>query len=190
MEVGTRQFLSGASNGQDWFGNLTVSLFLCFCPRRTERVLAVWRSQEAISWGSTSSCLHGKRPPRDMGVQEVQQFLSPLAVEGHVASSTQSQALSAMLSVYQQVLTHDSGWLLHDVVRAKQSRRLRVILTRDEAAAMCGAIAGHAIDHGNAPVWCWGAPDGVPSPASARTLIVPTIKSLSATAQRTVDSIS
>ena len=38
-----------------------------------------------------------------MGGQEVQQFLSHLAVAGHVAASTQSQALSAILFLYQQV---------------------------------------------------------------------------------------
>ena len=41
-----------------------------------------------------------------------------LAVEGHVAAATQSQALSAILFLYQQVLKQDIGWL-HDVVRAK-----------------------------------------------------------------------
>jgi integron integrase len=70
-----------------------------------------------------------------MGVQEVQQFLVHLAAEGHVAASTQSQALSAMLFLYQQVLKHDIGWL-HDVVRAKQPQRLPVILTRGEVAAV------------------------------------------------------
>ena len=39
-----------------------------------------------------------------MGVQEVQQFLSHLAVEGRVAASTRSQALSAIVFLYQQVL--------------------------------------------------------------------------------------
>ena len=34
-----------------------------------------------------------------------------LAGQGHVAASTQSQALSAMLFLYQQVLKQDIGWL-------------------------------------------------------------------------------
>ena len=76
-----------------------------------------------------------------MGVQEVQQFLSYLAVEGQVAASTQSQALSAILFLYQQVLQQDIGWL-HDVVRAKQPQRLPVILTRDEVAAVLRLLSG------------------------------------------------
>ena len=45
-----------------------------------------------LSWIKRFILFHGKRHPRDMGVQEVHQFLSHLAVEGQVAASTQSQA--------------------------------------------------------------------------------------------------
>ena len=44
-----------------------------------------------------------------MGGQEVQQFLSHLAVEGRVAASTQSKALSAIVFLYQQVLKQNMG---------------------------------------------------------------------------------
>ena len=79
-----------------------------------------------LSWIKRFILFHGKRHPRDMGVQEVHQFLSHLAVEGQVAASTQSQALSAILFLYQQVLQQDIGWL-HDVVRAKHPQRLPVV---------------------------------------------------------------
>ena len=64
-----------------------------------------------------------------MGVQEVQQFLSHLAVASHVAASTQSQALSAPLFLYQQVLKQDIDWL-DDVVRVPQSHCVSVVSTR------------------------------------------------------------
>jgi len=100
------------------------------------------RTEETyLSWVKRFILFHGKRHPRDMGAQEVQQFLSHLAVEGHVASSTQSQALSAILFLYQQVLNQDIGWL-HDVVRAKQPQRLPVVLTRDEVAAVLRHLSG------------------------------------------------
>ena len=51
--------------------------------------------QTYVSWIKRFILFHGKRHPRDMGVREVQQFLSHRAVAGHVAASTQSQALSA-----------------------------------------------------------------------------------------------
>ena len=47
----------------------------------------------------------GKRHPRDMGVAEVEGFLSSLAVEGKVAAGTQNQALSALLFLYKEVLS-------------------------------------------------------------------------------------
>jgi site-specific recombinase XerD len=54
---------------------------------------------------------HGKRHPRDMAEAEVTAFLTHLAREGNVAASTQNQALSALLFLYQQVLKEEIGWL-------------------------------------------------------------------------------
>src|SRR5712692_7146579 len=63
------------------------------------------RTEETyLRWIKRFILFHGKRHPREMGGQEVQQFLSYLAMEGHVAASTQSQALSAIVFLYQQVL--------------------------------------------------------------------------------------
>jgi integron integrase len=94
-----------------------------------------------LSWIKRFIVFHGKRHPRDMGLQEVQQFLSHLAVAGHVAASTQSQALSAILFLYQQVLKQDIGWL-HDIVRAKQPQRLPVVFTQDEVAKVLRQLSG------------------------------------------------
>ena len=118
-------------------------------PRLLEQMRAVIRARHYslrteetyLGWVKRFILFHGKRHPRDMGALEVQQFLVHLALEGHVAASTQSQALSAILFLYQQVLKHDIGWL-HDVVRAKQPQRLPVILTRDEVAAVLRHLSG------------------------------------------------
>jgi integron integrase len=97
--------------------------------------------QTYVGWIKRFILFHGKRHPRDMGVQEVQQFLSHLAVAGHVAASTQSQALSAVLFLYQQVLKQDIGWL-DDVVRAKKPHRVPVVLTQDEVKAVLAHLSG------------------------------------------------
>jgi integron integrase len=94
-----------------------------------------------LGWIRRFILFHGKRHPREMGRQEVQQFLSHLAVEGHVAASTQSQALSAIMFLYQQVLKQDIGWL-GEVVRAKQPHRVPVVLTQDEVAAVLRHLSG------------------------------------------------
>lgn len=54
---------------------------------------------------------HGKRHPREMGKEEVEAFLMHLAVQRVVAASTQSQAKSALLFLYQQVLENELAWL-------------------------------------------------------------------------------
>jgi site-specific recombinase XerD len=43
---------------------------------------------------------HKKRHPKDMGFEEIRAYLSHLAVEHHVAASTQNVALSALLFLY------------------------------------------------------------------------------------------
>jgi hypothetical protein len=53
-----------------------------------------------------------------MGVPEIEAFLSHLAVTEKVCASTQNQALSALLFLYQQVLKQELGRRI-DAIRAK-----------------------------------------------------------------------
>jgi Phage integrase, N-terminal SAM-like domain len=66
------------------------------------------RTEEAyIQWIRRFILFHNKRHPKEMGAEEVGQFLSDLAVKHHVAASTQNQALSAILFLYQEVLRQE-----------------------------------------------------------------------------------
>ena len=94
-----------------------------------------------IGWIRRYIVFHGKRHPAEMGAPQVAQFLSSHAVEGKVAASTQNQALSALLFLYRHVLHQDLPWL-EDVVRARQSKHLRVVLTREEVRAVIGRLDG------------------------------------------------
>jgi len=76
-----------------------------------------------------------------MGAAEVSAFLTHLAVDGHVAASTQNQALSALLFLYREVLEKEFGWL-DDVVRAKKPKRLPVVFSPEEAMAVIGQLKG------------------------------------------------
>ena len=60
-----------------------------------------------VQWVRRFILFHGKRHPREMGAKEVEAFLSHLAVEGNVASSTQNQALAALLFLYREVLVRE-----------------------------------------------------------------------------------
>ena len=99
----------------------------------TERQYAHWVRRFVI--------FHGKRHPNEMGAAEVQTFLTHLAVDGMVSSSTQNQALSALLFLYREVLGQDLPWM-QDVVRAKRPTRLPVVLTQTEVTAVLERMQG------------------------------------------------
>ncbi len=100
------------------------------------------RTEDAyIGWIKRFIYFHGKRHPLEMGKLEVEAFLTHLAVNGHVAASTQSQAKSAILFLYQKVLDQDLPWLT-DIVAAKQPQRLPTVLTVAEAQAMLAHLQG------------------------------------------------
>jgi integron integrase len=83
----------------------------------------------------------GKRHPRTMGGVEVEGFLTRLATEDGVAPSTQAQALSALLFLYQEVLAIKLPWM-ENVVRAKQKRYLPTVLSQGEIANLLQHLSG------------------------------------------------
>jgi integrase len=92
------------------------------------------RTEEAyIGWIKRFIWFHNKRHPRDMGAQEVEAFLSNLAVQRGVSASTQNQALCGVLFLYKQVLGIELVWV-DGVTRAKRPERVPVVLTREEVA--------------------------------------------------------
>ncbi len=97
--------------------------------------------QTYVDWIRRYILFHDKRHPQEMGKQEVEQFLSHLAVERTVAASTQNQALSAILFLYKDVLEKDIGWL-DDVERAKRPARLPVVLTTTEVRTVLAQLEG------------------------------------------------
>jgi integron integrase len=94
-----------------------------------------------IQWIRRFIYFHGKRHPRDMGGPEVEAYLTHLAVDGHVAASTQNQALSALLFLYREVLEMELPWL-DKVTRARRPKRLPVVLTREEVRRVLDGMAG------------------------------------------------
>lgn len=100
---------------------------------RTERAYSGWIERFMLAFND--------RHPRDLGAAEVEQFLTVLATQGQVAASTQSQALSALLFLYRDVLGMDLPWL-ENVTRAKVPRRLPVVLDRCEVRALLAQMDG------------------------------------------------
>ena len=100
------------------------------------------RTEEAyVHWIRRYIFFHKVRHPADMGKSELNAFLSHLAVTERVSASTQTQALSALVFLYRNVLQREIG-LLEGVVRAKRPARLPVVLTRDEARQLFANLDG------------------------------------------------
>jgi len=99
------------------------------------------RTEQAyVGWIRRFILFHGKRHPRELGGAEVAAFLSHLAVEGEVAAATQNQALNALVFLYRVVL--DCGLEeIAPLVRARQPRRLPVVLSVGEVRDLLGALS-------------------------------------------------
>jgi site-specific recombinase XerD len=97
--------------------------------------------QSYVGWIIRYIIYHKKRHPQEMGSQEIEAFLTHLAVERNVAASTQNQALQAILFLYREVLRQELD-LKVDAVRAKRSRYLPTVLSKDEVLAIIGNLSG------------------------------------------------
>jgi integron integrase len=75
-----------------------------------------------------------------MGVTEIHDFITYLAVERKVAAPTQKQALSAILFLYRHVL--DRPVDVPDIIRPEHARRLPTVLSQAEALAVIGGMSG------------------------------------------------
>jgi site-specific recombinase XerD len=100
---------------------------------RTER--------SCCDWVKRFVRFHDLRHPGEMGAAEIGAFLTHLAAVDNVAASTQNQALSAILFLYQQVLKKEVGWV-GEVERAKGPKRVPVVLTRDEVHKIFAHLHG------------------------------------------------
>lgn len=100
---------------------------------RTERSYQEWIRRYIL--------FHGKRHPREMGAGEVERFLSDLAVNRKVASSTQNQAFNALLFLYREVLHTEVG-PLEGVERARRPEKLPVVLSRAETQRVLSGMSG------------------------------------------------
>lgn len=111
--------------------------------RNTLRVhhYALKTEKTYVQWIKRFILFHNKTHPLKMGKVEVEAFLTWLAVKRKVAPSTQNQALQAILFLYRKVLEIELPWL-DDVVRAKQKRRIPVVLSQQEVTIILAALQG------------------------------------------------
>ena len=103
----------------------------------TEKVYLYW-VRFFVRW-------HGRHGimthPREMGAPQVEAFLTMLATERKVSSSTHNQALSALLFLYREVLDIDLPWL-NNINRPTSTRRIPCVLTKAEVASLLAVMDG------------------------------------------------
>jgi len=102
------------------------------------------RTEEAyVGWVKRFVRFHGLRHPAELGAGDVAAFLAHLAVRSNVSAATQNQALAALLFFYEYVLGRRLGPVV-PAVRAKERKRLPVVLTRREVDAVVRRLGGPA----------------------------------------------
>jgi integron integrase len=84
-----------------------------------------------IEWIKRYIYFHNKQHPENLDERHISAFLSHLAVDRKVASSTQNQALCSLVFLYGQVLKKEEGEF-ENLIRAKRPTKLPVVFTRDE----------------------------------------------------------
>lgn len=100
------------------------------------------RTEDAyVGWIRRYILFHNKRHPKEMGVPEIEAFLTHLAVDHNVAASTQNQALSALIFLYREVLQQELSGKI-DAIRAKTPQRVPTVLTKEEAQRIIAQISG------------------------------------------------
>jgi integron integrase len=104
------------------------------------RAYSIRTEQAYVHWIRRFTAHFGGRDPRELGGTEVKRFLERLALERKVGASTQNQALSALVFLYRDVL--ERPFEIGSFSRAKRSRRLPVVLTRDEIGALLSRLDG------------------------------------------------
>lgn len=96
------------------------------------------RTEDAyINWIKRYILFHNKTHPSELSETHIRQFL----LERKVASSTQNQAFMAILYLYKNVLKIDLDEIT-EVERAKRSRKIPVVFTKDEAKNVLNNLTG------------------------------------------------
>ena len=97
--------------------------------------------QSYVDWTRRFILFHQKRHPSEMGEKEITEFLTHLAVVKGVSASTQNQAFSALLFLYQQVLERKLDFI-DNVQRVTRPAKLPVVFTPAEVRAVLAHLKG------------------------------------------------
>jgi integron integrase len=97
--------------------------------------------QSYVDWIRRYIFFHDKQHPQDLDERHISEFLTYLAVQKKVASSTQNQALCALVFLYREVVKKDLAEF-DNLVHAKRPSKLPVVYTRDEVRRILVQLDG------------------------------------------------
>jgi integron integrase len=99
-------------------------------------------TEEAYTnWIKRFILFHNKRHPKEMGAEEIKSFINNLADKQQVSSSTQNQALQAILFLYKNVLKKEIEFV-GKINRAKKIKHLPVVFSRKETSEILNNLSG------------------------------------------------
>lgn len=127
------------SDSPDWdkiIDNLAAEIKTRHYSRKTLKAYA--------EWGRKFQGFLRNKPPDELSAMDVKTYLTYLAVKCKVSASTQNQAFNALLFLYRHILKKDFGDH-KDIPRAKQSKYIPVVLSRQEIDAVVKRL-GHPYD--------------------------------------------
>ncbi len=105
------------------------------------RHYAIRTEQAYADWVRRFFRAYPTKMPPELGEPEVRRFLEGLAVRGHVAASTQNQALNALVYLFRFALNRELGEI-GEVTRGKQKSRAPSVLTREESRQVLDEVEG------------------------------------------------
>lgn len=105
------------------------------------RHYSIRTEQTYVDWTKRFIRFHDYQHPKDLGAADIRRFLTWLATDRDVSASTQSQALSAILFLYAQVLNRPLSDL-GDIERARKPKQLPSVFTEEEVMSVLAQLEG------------------------------------------------
>jgi len=102
-----------------------------FVTQIRSRHYSIRTEKSYLGWLTRYIAFHSMADPAELSEEHIARFLEHLVVQRKVASSTQGQALSALVFFYKQVLERELSDNI-EFAYSRKPRRLPVVLTRDE----------------------------------------------------------
>ncbi len=118
-------------------------------PKLLEQVRSVLRvkhysyrtEQSYIHWIKRYIYFHNKTHPKDLDGKDIATFITHLAVKDKVSSSTQNQALCALVFLYKRVFGLDMGEF-PEIQWAKRPKKVPVVFTKTEVQKVLENLSG------------------------------------------------